>query len=156
VAGRPSFGAVTNAIERARRGAHLCLAGLEPGLSARIEPLLGLPITLHGARGNFMGMHHYVRDHPVFAGLGAPGLADSTFAEVLPVWALEELPGADVLAGCFTVPDGGRAFLWRASVQTLPFGDGRLTLWQLGLGQGYAPGRYLLSMLVRWMLRESQ
>jgi hypothetical protein len=108
---------------------------------------------MHGARGNFMGMHQYVRDHLLFAGLGAPCLADSTFAEVLPAWAVEELPGAEVLAGCFTVPDGGRGFLWRASVQTGPLGRGRLTLWQLALGQrqGDALGRYLLDGLVSWL-----
>ena len=100
-----------------------------------------------------MGVHHYVREHPLFIGLGAPCLADSTFAEVLPGWVLEELPGAEVPAGCFTVPDGGRGFLWRASVQTLPFGRGRLMLCQLGIGerQGGVLGRYLLDSLVGWL-----
>jgi hypothetical protein len=100
-----------------------------------------------------MGMHHYARDHPLFDGVGAACLADSVFAEVLPAWVVEELPGADVLAGCFTVPDGGRGFLWRASVQTMPFGRGRLTLCQLGIGQrqGGALGRYLLDALVDWL-----
>ena len=61
-----------------------------------------------------------------------------------------------MLAGCFTVPDGGRGFLWRASVQTMPFGRGRLTICQLQMGQrqGGALGRYLLDALVGWM-RES-
>jgi hypothetical protein len=150
---RPSLADLALAIERARSGAHLCLVGLDPPLAARLEPLLGLPLALHGARGNFMGMHHYLRDHSVFAGLGAPCLADATFAEVLPAWAVEELSGAEVLAGCFTVPDGGRGFLWRASVQTLPFGRGRLTLWQLAVGkrQGGALGRYLLDGLASWL-----
>ena len=100
-----------------------------------------------------MGMHHYLRQHPLFADLGAPGLADATFAEVLPAWAIEEIPSADVLAGCFTVPDGGRGFLWRASIQTLPFEHGRLTLWQLRIGprQGGALGKHLLDALVDWL-----
>ena len=100
-----------------------------------------------------MGMHHYVREHPIFEGVGAPCLADGVFSEVLPAWVVEELPGAEVAAGCFTVPDGGRGFLWRASVQTMPLGAGRLTLWQLGLGrrQGGALGQYLLDMLVGWL-----
>ena len=45
-------------------------------------------------------MHHYLREHPLFGGFGAPCLADSTFAEVLPAWVAEELPGAEVLAVC--------------------------------------------------------
>jgi hypothetical protein len=111
---------------------------------------------MHGARGNFMGMHHYLRQHPLFDGLGAPCLADGVFAEVLPAWAIEELPGAEIVAGCFTVPDGGRGFLWQASLQTLPLGRGRLTLCQLQLGQrhGGALGGYLLDTLLAW-LRES-
>ena len=148
----PSQTKLARAVERARAGAHLCLVGLEPASAKRLEAPIGIALPIHGARGNFMGMHHYLREHPIFDGLGAPRLADSVFAEMLPAWALEELPGADVLAGCFTVPDGGRAFLWRASVQTVPFGQGRLTLWQLALGQrqGGALGRYLLDRLVEW------
>ena len=140
-------------MERARAGAHLCLVGLDPASAKQVERLTGLPLRMHSGRGNFMGMHHYVREHPLFDGLGAPCLADSTFAEVLPAWAAEELPGAEVLAGCFTVPDGGRGFLWRASVQTMPFGRGRLTICQLQVGQrqGGALGRYLLDALVGWM-----
>jgi hypothetical protein len=126
---------------------------LEPAQAEQLASLVGLPIRLHGARGNFMGMHHYVRDHPVFAGLGAPCLADGAFAEVLPAWALEEIPGATIMAGCFTVPDGGRAFLWQASVQTLPFGRGRLTFYQLQAHHrhGGALGRYLLDTLSAWL-----
>jgi hypothetical protein len=116
--------------------------------------MLDLPLVMHGARGNFMGMHHYLREHPIFASLGAPCLADSSYAEALPAWAAEELPGAEVVAGCFTVPDGGRAFLWRGSVQMLPFGRGRLTLYQLAVGSrhGGTLGRYLLDRLVGWLL----
>jgi hypothetical protein len=150
---RPSQATLAQAVERARAGAHLCLVGLEPRHAEPLTSLLDLPIVVHGARGNFMGMHHYLRDHPLFADLGAPCLADATFAEVLPAWALEEIPGAEILAGCFTVPDGGRAFLWRGSIQTLPFGQDRLTFWQLGLGgrQGGALGAYLLDRLVGWL-----
>jgi hypothetical protein len=141
------------AVERARAGAHLGLVGLEPASAKRVEPLLGLPLMMYSGRGNFMGVHHYIREHPIFAGLGAPCLADATFAEVLPAWAVEELPGAEVLAGCFTVPDGGRGFLWRASLQTFPLGHGHLTLCQLRLGrrQGGALGDYLLETLLAWM-----
>jgi hypothetical protein len=150
---RPSLATLAQAIERARAGAHLCLVNLEPTLALKLATLLGLPLTMHGARGNFMGMHHYLREHPLFAGVGAPCLADSTFAEVLPAWAVEEVPGAEVLAGCFTVPDGGRGFLWRAHVQTLPFGRGRLTLYQLRVGQraGGELGAWLLDRLVGWL-----
>ena len=153
LASRPSLASLRQAVERARDGAHLCLVGMDPASGKRLEPLLGLPLRMHSGRGNFMGVHHYVREHPLFAGLGAPCLADSTFAEVLPAWVAEELPGAEVLAGCFTVPDGGRGFLWRASVQTLPFGKGRLTLCQLQVGQrlGGALGRHLLERLVGWL-----
>jgi len=150
---RPTVTALRQAVERARAGAHLCLVGLDQASGKRVEPLIGLPLRLRSGRGNFMGMHHYVREHPMFAGLGAPCLAGSTFAEVLPAWAAEELPGAEVVAGCFTVPDNGRGFLWRASVQTMPFGRGRLTLCQFGIGQrrGGALGRYLLETLVGWL-----
>lgn len=150
---RPALSRLKLAVERARAGAHLCLVGLEPTQAAQLEPLLGLPLRMHGARGNFMGMHHYLREHSLFDGIGGPCLADGVFAEVLPAWAVEELPGANVLAGCFTVPDGGRGFLWRASVQTLAFGRGRLTLYQLGIGTraGGALGRHLLDGLVRWL-----
>lgn len=150
---RPARAALAHAVEQARAGAHLCLVGLEPRHAGQVATLLDLPIRLHGARGNFMGMHHYLRDHPLFAGLGAPGLADDAFADVLPAWALAELPGAEIPAGCFTVPDGGRAFLWRGSVQTLPFGRGRLTVYQLRAShrQGGALGRYLLDTLCAWL-----
>jgi len=150
----PALKTLARAVERARAGAHLCLLGLEPRMAAHLAPLLGLPLTMHGARGNFMGMHHYLRQHPLFAGLDAPCLADGAFSEVLPAWAAEELPTAKILAGCLTVPDGGRGFLWRGSVQTLPFGDGRLTLYQLGAGSrdGGVLGRYLLDTLVAWLL----
>jgi hypothetical protein len=152
--GKPGSGTLASAVERARAGAHLCLVGLEPRSAAQLGPMLDLPLVMHGARGNFMGMHHYLREHPVFAGLDAPCLADSAFAELLPAWAAEELPGAEIVAGCFTVPDGGRAFLWRGSVQTLPFGKGRLTLYQLAVvsRHGGALGRYLLDRLVGWLL----
>jgi hypothetical protein len=150
---RPTVTVLREAVERARAGAHLCLVGLDPASAKRVEPLLGLPLRLHSGRGNFMGMHHYVREHPIFEGVGAPCLADGVFSEVLPAWVVEELPGVEVVAGCFTVPDGGRGFLWRASVQTMPLGAGRLTLWQLGLGrrQGGALGQCLLDTLVGWM-----
>jgi hypothetical protein len=150
---RPTVARLRLAVERARAGAHLCLVGLDPASAQRIERLTGLPLGMHSGRGNFMGVHHYVREHPVFAGLGAPCLADSTFAEVLPAWVAEEIPGAEVLAGCFTVPDGGRGFLWRASLQTLPLGHGRLTVCQLRLGQrhGWALGAYLLDSLLAWV-----
>lgn len=123
-------------------------------MAAQLAPLLGLPLIMHGARGYFMGMHHYLRTHPLFAGLDAPCLADGAFSEVLPAWAAEELPTAEIMAGCFTVPDGGRGVLWRGSVQTLPLGDGRLTLYQLGAGSrdGGVLGRYLLDTLVAWLL----
>jgi hypothetical protein len=151
---KPALRTLAPAVERARAGAHLCLVGLEPRTAERLGPLLDLPLAMHGARGNFMGMHHYLRAHPIFAGLHAPCLADSAFADVLPAWAADELSGAEILAGCFTVPDGGRAFLWRGSVQTLPFGQGRLTVYQLGVGsrRGGALGRYLLDRLVGWLL----
>jgi hypothetical protein len=150
---KPSQMALAQAVERARAGAHLCLLGLEPRTAEPLVSLLDLPLGVHGARGNFMGMHHYLREHPIVAGLGAPCLADASFAEVLPAWAAEELPGAEILVGCFTVPDGGRAFLWRGSVQTLPFGQGRLTIYQLVADsrQGGALGRYLLDRLVGWL-----
>ena len=137
---------------RAGASAHVCFAGLIPETSARLGRVLDLPLATHGARGNFMGTFHYVRDHPLFAGLGAPRLADEPFAEVLPTWALAELPGADVLAGGFTMPDGGPGFLWRATVQTLRYGRGRLTFYQLVLGPGGgALGRYLLNRLPAWL-----
>jgi hypothetical protein len=150
---RPAISNLQSAIQRARAGAHLCLVGLDPASAERLSPLLDLPLALHSGRGNFMGVHHYVREHPLLDRLGAPCLADSTFAEVLPAWAVEELPGAEILASCFTVPDGGRGFLWRASVQTLPFDRGRLTLcqFQLGQRQGGALGRYLLDTLADWL-----
>jgi hypothetical protein len=150
---RPSFPKLKRAVERAKAGAHLCLVGLEPAVAARLEPLVGLSLTLHSGRGNFMGVHHYLREHPLFDGLEAPCLADEVFAEVLPAWAVAELPGAEIAAGCFTVPDGGRGFLWRASVQTVPLGRGRLTLCQLALAKraGGALGGYLLDALVRWL-----
>jgi hypothetical protein len=126
--------------------------GLDPASAKQVERLTGLPLRLHSGRGNFMGMHHYLREHELFDGVGAPCVADSVFAEVLPAWAVEELPGAEVLAGCFTVPDGGRGFLWRASVQTMRFGQGRLTLCQFGIGERRdgALGRYVLDALVGW------
>jgi hypothetical protein len=150
---RPTVASLKLAVERARAGAHLCLVGLDPTSAQQVERLIRIPLALHSGRGNFMGVHHYVRAHPVLAGIGAPCLADSTFAEVLPAWVTDELPGAEVLAGCFTVPDGGRGFLWRASLQTLPLGRGRLTLCQLQLGQrhGGALGGYLLDTLLAWL-----
>ena len=150
---RPTVSGLRLAVERARAGAHVSLVGLDPASAKRVEPLIGLPLWMHSGRGNFMGVHHYVRKHSLFTGLGAPCLADSDFAEVLPAWVVEELPGAEVLAGCFTVPDGGRGFRWRASVQTRAFGRGRLTLCQFGIGQrqGGALGRYLLDALVGWL-----
>jgi hypothetical protein len=153
LASRPALADLRRAIERARAGSHLCLMGLDLHRAGQLAPLLGLPLELQGARGNFMGMHHYFRRHLLFAEVGAPCLADGTFAEVLPAWAMVELPGAEVLAGCFTVPDGGRGFLWRASVQTLPFERGRLTLWQLssGPGRGGELGRHLLHTLTGWL-----
>jgi hypothetical protein len=150
---RPSRASLAQAVKRARAGAHLCLVGLEPRHAEQLTCLLDLPIMAHSGRGNFMGVHHYLRDHPLFDGLGAPCLADSVLSEVLPAWTLEELPGAEVLAGCFTVPDGGQAFLWRGSVQTVPFGKGRLTFWQFGLGaqRSSALAAYLLDRLVGWL-----
>jgi hypothetical protein len=155
---RTAHAELGRAVERARAGAHLCLLGLEPPLAERIGGLLQLPVRLHGARGNFMGMHHYLRDHPLFAELGAPCLAGAELAEVLPAWALAKLAGARALAGCFAVPDGGRGFCWRATVQTLPFGRGRLTVWQLRVGprRGGGLGRHLLDALVDWMLGGAQ
>jgi hypothetical protein len=117
--------------EMARQGGHLCLTGLGPDTIPVWTEVLGLPLRLDGARGNFMGMFHYLRDHPMFDGLGAPCLADARHAELLPDWALAEVRGASVLAGCFWMPDGGPGFQWRATVQTVVHGRGRLTLYQL-------------------------
>ena len=141
------------ALKVARAGAHVCLVGMNPYWADWFNEFLEMPVVVHGARGNFMGMHHYRRAHPMFAGLGGPGLADGSWAETLPAWGLEEIPDSSVIAGCFSVPDGGRDFLWRATVQTVPLGQGRLTFWQLPLGQrrGGTLGGQLLPALVRWL-----
>jgi hypothetical protein len=143
---------LAQAAARARAGAHLCLLGIGPAAAGQLGPLLEVPLAVHGARGNFMGVYHYLRDHPLFAGLGAPCLADDAFSEILPAWALEEIPGAEILAGCFSLPDGGPSFLWRATVQTLAYGAGRLTFWQpvVGAHAGGALGGHLLRMLLSW------
>ncbi|MCC6177500.1 MAG: hypothetical protein IT305_19550 [Chloroflexi bacterium] len=135
--------------DAAHAGTHVGLLGLEPRSAERVAAVFGLPLAVHGARGNFMGVYHYLRDAPLFAGLGAPCIADSAFAEVLPAWTLDELPGADVAAGCFMMPDGGPGFLWRATVQTLSYGRGRVTLCQLRIGprRGGALGRELYRRL---------
>jgi hypothetical protein len=149
--GRPTTAALTQAIAQARNGAHLCLLGLDRAGAEQVGALLDLPLAVHGARGNFMGVYHYLRDHPLFAGLGGPALADGAFADVLPAWVLEEIPGATVLAGCFSMPDGGPGVLWRATVQTLAYGAGRLTFWQMQTGaQGGNLGDYLLRALLSW------
>ncbi|MCC7367271.1 MAG: hypothetical protein IT306_02545 [Chloroflexi bacterium] len=150
--------ALRTATDAARAGAHLVLAGLKPSSAERLGEILGLPLRVHGARGNFMGVYHYRRRHPAFEGLGGPGLADGAWAETLPAWALAELPDADIAAGCFSVPDGGRDFLWRATVQTVRYGAGRVTMWQLPLGQrrGGRLGAHLLDGLVRWLTHPPQ
>ena len=82
----------------------------------------------------------------------APAVADSTVADVLPPWALEEIPGATVLRRLLL--DAGRrpGFLWRATVQTLAYGAGHLTFWQLltGAQGGGVLGDHLLRSLVSW------
>jgi hypothetical protein len=101
---RPGVRAVRDAVATVRQGAHLCVVGLDPATVPLLQAATGLSLALHGARGNFMGMHHYRKAHPVFADVGGPGLADGTWAETLPAWALAELPGAEVMAGCFRQP----------------------------------------------------
>ena len=125
--------------------------GIDPAAAQWLGPILDLPLMARAPCANFMGVFHYLRAHPIFAGLGAPCIADGACAEVLPAWALEEIPDADVLAGCFMMPDGGPGFRWRATVQTLPYGTGRLTFWQVQTASGGALGTYLLRSLVSWL-----
>jgi hypothetical protein len=159
--GTLSIYATLDALNAAKAGAHVVLAGMNPYWAEWFVGIVGRPLSIHGARGNFMGMHHYRREHPVFESLGetgGAGLADGAWAETLPIWALDELPDATISAGCFTVPDGGRDFLWRASVQTVPLGQGLLTFWQLPLGdrRGGVLGGHLLTALVRWLTNAPQ
>ncbi len=145
---------LARAVEWTRGGGHLALVDLAQAEAERLAGALGLELAAHGTRGSFLGYFHYLRPHPLFAGLPL-GVADEPFAEVLPAWSLRELPGAEIPAGVVTV-GSARQWAWFADVQTLPFGRGRLTFYH------YQPHRApnddpvaqaLLRNLASWLSR---
>src|SRR6185437_11086530 len=93
-----------------RAGARLVLLDLDEAQAKRLGPALGLDLQPHGTRGSFLGYFHFLRAHPLFAGLPL-GVADEPFAEVLPATSLRELSGAEIAAGVVTV-GSDRAWAW--------------------------------------------
>jgi hypothetical protein len=139
-------------VQWARAGGHLALLDVDQTSAPPLAEALGTELQPHGTRGSFLGYFHYLRPHPLFAGLPL-GIADEPYAEVLPAWSLRELPGADIPAGVVTV-GANRAWAWFADVQTLPLGTGRVTLYHYQPHRAPADdpvGIHLLANLVDWL-----
>jgi hypothetical protein len=127
------------AVERASQGATLVFGALTEEDVKKINSLkaLGLDIGCIRSAGGPMGNYHYLKQSPLFKDMPAPGLLDSTFAEVQPLWSLDHLPEkAEVLAGSLnfnTVPGAKTKIRWGADVAVMPFNKGKIIFCQFDI-----------------------
>lgn len=121
-------GTATRIAEWVRAGGRLTLLDVDRVNAPRLGRAFGLQLNIQGSRGSFLGYIHFLRPHPLFAGLPT-GVAHEPFADVLPEWSLHELPGAESAAGVITVGAGSQ-WAWFADVQTVPLGYGLVTFYQ--------------------------
>jgi hypothetical protein len=119
---------VKRVVEWVRDGGRLTLLDVDRNNARRLSRAFELQLNIQGSRGSFLGYFHFLRPHPLFAGLPT-GVAHEPFADVLPEWSLHELPGAQSAAGVITVGAGSQ-WAWFADVQTVPLGNGLVTFYQ--------------------------
>ncbi|MFN8522880.1 MAG: glycoside hydrolase family 2 TIM barrel-domain containing protein [Chloroflexota bacterium] len=151
---RPGQTRWPDAVAAARSGTRVLVVGLDRASAPALGDALGLPIAAGSARGNFMGVFHYAHPRGPFAGAEAVRLLDEADVELIGPWAVDEMPGAEVLAGCFSVADGASEVTWRATLQRLAVGAGSVTICQLGAdpqAYGSSTVRDFCRRLVGWL-----
>ena len=133
--------ALKKALDKAHQGGSLVLGALTEEDLRKLQSLkgsgLGGDLGLIRSAGGPGGNYHYLVKSPVFKDLAAPGLMDETFAEVQPLWSLENLPAkAEVIAGSLNLnpaPGAKVKIRWGADLAVLPHGTGKIVFCQFDL-----------------------
>ncbi len=112
------------------------------------------------SEGNFIGWYHFLRPHPLFAGLPTGGLMGQIFRDLCPRESLrgDYEPGTEFPAGGFTTGWGRFDFDHAADLAIIPYGKGRLIVTTLPLGRLAGGTRWMdriLRNLVVWALIRS-
>jgi hypothetical protein len=126
---------------RVRAGGRLLLTGVTPAVAKLFEAHRLLPWKFKCTVGHstFNGQFHYLHRVPELAGLPADRIAAAPYAGIIPDWTLNEIPGARILGGSFTVSifrepgDEIRqlgSMNWFADIIDLPLGRGTLRICQ--------------------------
>jgi len=97
----------------------------------------GLDLDVVRSEGSFIGYYHYVRAHPMTAGLPANCLMGQVYRDVC---ARESLrgsfqPGTEYVVGAFTSTWGAFRFEHSADLAAMPYGEGRLILTTIPIGR---------------------
>jgi beta-galactosidase len=92
----------------------------------------GLNLHLHFGIGSWMGCYHWQPRSALFEGLPAGGLAERSYVDVLPWYAMSEI-GGQVLAGSLRNTQSNLqapAMVWYSDIEAVPLGAGRVIFCQ--------------------------
>jgi len=121
--------------EWVKAGGHMIMGPLSPQHDWALASFArhGQKISIEGTIGSWMGYYHYIKLCPIFSGLPANGLAGQPYAEIIPIYSLNELSDR-VWAGAFRNHKRLRSepfgFFWYADIQEVPMGRGRILFCQ--------------------------
>ncbi len=118
-------------LDDAVTGLTVVFAGLEPEDARFLQKHGGLnfPIELSPAASAGGEGYHYIAPSNLFARLPQGVVAGEVFADLLPAWSLGRLPGSQVASG-FAQRSATGHWQFRADIQTVPHGKGRLMFHQ--------------------------
>lgn len=118
-------------LDDAVTGLTVVFAGLEPEDARFLQKHggLGFPIELSPAASAGGEGYHYIAPSNLFARLPQGVVAGEVFADLLPAWSLARLPGSQVASGFAQLSPTGH-WQFRADIQTVPHGKGRLMFHQ--------------------------